>query len=112
VTAKFPFSSRAKAIDDIERLDAGRLRGRFDRPPTRRSSDEFAFRALSNIQIYEFSGARNPGIGERLELAMALSRGGEVKSVRIDSHTGDETCWLHGDGSCLSRRDVGVAISP
>jgi protein-L-isoaspartate(D-aspartate) O-methyltransferase len=72
---------------------------------TRRSADEFAVRVLSNVLIYEFSGARDPEVNERLRQAMAKSRGGEVKSIRTDSHSEDETCWLHGDGWCFSRRD-------
>lgn len=41
-------------------------------------------------------------------LAAALKRGGtaSVTSVRRDAHTADETCWMHGDGFCLSRRPV------
>jgi protein-L-isoaspartate(D-aspartate) O-methyltransferase len=29
----------------------------------------------------------------------------EVRSVRRDHHAEDETCWLHGEGWCLSRRE-------
>jgi len=72
---------------------------------TRRSDEEFGVRVLSNVFIYEFSGARDPEVNERLRQAMTNSRGHEVKSVRTDSHAEDETCWLHGDGWCLSRRD-------
>jgi protein-L-isoaspartate(D-aspartate) O-methyltransferase len=71
----------------------------------RRSEDEFSARALCPVMFYDFSGARDPRVSERLRQAMARSRGGEVKSVRCDQHVDDETCWLHGDGWCLSRRD-------
>lgn len=39
-------------------------------------------------------------------LAAALAAGdtGSVRSLRRDTHTADKTCWLHGDGICLSRR--------
>jgi protein-L-isoaspartate(D-aspartate) O-methyltransferase len=39
-------------------------------------------------------------------LAAALARGDAetVRSLRRESHAADETCWLHGDGVCLSRR--------
>jgi len=38
--------------------------------------------------------------------AAALARGGmeEVKSLRREVHTADESCWMHCDGFCLSRR--------
>ena len=72
---------------------------------TRRSADEFAVRVLSNVFIYEFNGARDAEVNERLRRAIESGRRGEVKSIRSDSHIEDETCWLHGDGWCLSRRD-------
>jgi len=28
-----------------------------------------------------------------------------VKSLRRDNHEEDETCWLHGEGWCLSHRE-------
>ena len=39
-------------------------------------------------------------------LSAALDGGDmdEVKSLRRDGHDADETCWMHGDGFCLSRR--------
>jgi protein-L-isoaspartate(D-aspartate) O-methyltransferase len=72
---------------------------------TRRSADEFAVRLLSNVFIYEFNGARDAEVNERLRRAIESGRRGEVKSIRSDSHIDDETCCLHGDGWCLSRRD-------
>jgi protein-L-isoaspartate(D-aspartate) O-methyltransferase len=41
-------------------------------------------------------------------LAAALRRGGDetVRSLRRDVHAADDTCWLHGDGICLSRRPL------
>jgi protein-L-isoaspartate(D-aspartate) O-methyltransferase len=72
---------------------------------TRRTSDEFHARMLCPTAFYEFSGARDPEVNERLRQAIAGSRGGEVKSIRSDRHEEEETCWLHGEGWCLSRRD-------
>jgi protein-L-isoaspartate(D-aspartate) O-methyltransferase len=39
-------------------------------------------------------------------LAAALKGGDvdKVRSLRRDAHDPDETCWMHGDGVCLSRR--------
>ena len=72
---------------------------------TRCTSDEFSARMLCPAAFYEFSGARDPKVNERLKQAIAGSRGGEVKSIRSDHHVEDETCWLHGEGWCLSRRE-------
>lgn len=42
------------------------------------------------------------------EAALAAALKGEdmetVKSLRRDAHARDETCWMHCDGFCLSRR--------
>jgi protein-L-isoaspartate(D-aspartate) O-methyltransferase len=37
-------------------------------------------------------------------LREAFARGGgeSVRSLRRDPHDADATCWLHGDGFCLS----------
>lgn len=39
-------------------------------------------------------------------LAAALESGemDAAKSVRRDAHESDETCWMHCEGFCLSRR--------
>ena len=39
-------------------------------------------------------------------LAAALAAGDEdsVRSLRTDMHIADESCWMHSDGACLSRR--------
>ena len=40
--------------------------------------------------------------------AAALAGGGmeDVKSLRRDGHTADESCWMHCDEFCLSRHDL------
>jgi hypothetical protein len=52
---------------------------------TRRSQDRFSSRALSQAMFYEFSGARDPAVSERLREAIARSRGDELRSVRSDA---------------------------
>jgi protein-L-isoaspartate(D-aspartate) O-methyltransferase len=41
-------------------------------------------------------------------LSAALAGGGmeEVKSLRREAHEPDDSCWMHCDGFCLSRRDL------
>jgi len=52
-------------------------------------------------------GGRDAALQERLR--QAYERGGalQVRSLRRDAHGEDESCWLHRDGACLSRRLLG-----
>ena len=72
----------------------------------RHDSDEFGAQFLCAAAFYEFSGARDLDVGSRLEQALTRDRGASVKSLRRKPHAEDETCWLHGDGWCLSRREI------
>ena len=67
----------------------------------------FAARHAGGVGIFHCAGARND------EEAAALSRALDdpvgqraLKSLRRDRHDADESCWLHGDGWCLSRREL------
>jgi protein-L-isoaspartate(D-aspartate) O-methyltransferase len=74
---------------------------------TRRADDEFAARFPCRAGFIDFKGARNQKASRRLEAALDRDRGAAVKSLRRDTHTKDEVCWLHGEGWCLSRLDPG-----
>jgi protein-L-isoaspartate(D-aspartate) O-methyltransferase len=65
-------------------------------------SNAFAAKSVSGVKIYPCAGAREECAMRRL--SRALGEGGQrfVRSLRRDTHTHDETCWLHGDGYCLS----------
>jgi protein-L-isoaspartate(D-aspartate) O-methyltransferase len=55
--------------------------------------------------FYPCAGARNDEDLAALRQALNDGEGQRlVRSLRRDAHTKDETCWLHGDGWCLSRR--------
>ena len=73
---------------------------------TRLDGDEFSARFLCAAAFYEFAGARDPDVSSRLEQALTRDRGAGVKSLHRAPHPEEETCWLHGDGWCLSRREV------
>lgn len=75
----------------------------------RRGRNEFEARFLCSVWFYEFAGAREAEVSNRLAKAFAEDRGAGVKSVRADRHDEDATCWLHGDGWCLSRRELDPA---
>lgn len=62
----------------------------------------YAAAVVSGVGIYPCAGARERN-AERA-LVRALAGGGRrfIRSLRVDPHTADGTCWLHGDGYCLS----------
>jgi protein-L-isoaspartate(D-aspartate) O-methyltransferase len=70
---------------------------------SRVSRTVFSARSLCSVAFYEFSGARDGGVDERLRRAFKASSLDHVRSVRVDEHVEDDTCWLHGEGWCLSR---------
>jgi protein-L-isoaspartate(D-aspartate) O-methyltransferase len=75
----------------------------------RRTADQFDARFLCPVWFYEFAGARDAEVSNRLAQAFAQDRGAGVKSLRTDQHGEEATCWLHGDGWCLSSRQVDPA---
>jgi protein-L-isoaspartate(D-aspartate) O-methyltransferase len=64
----------------------------------------FAAAAISGVSIYPCTGARSAQAARLL--ARALGDGGQrfVRSLRLDQHAREATCWLHGEGHCLSTR--------
>jgi protein-L-isoaspartate(D-aspartate) O-methyltransferase len=72
----------------------------------------FSASFLCPVEFYPFSGARDPLVSERLAAALRDDRGARVRSLRCDAHQDDETCWLHGKGWCLSRREPEIADQP
>jgi protein-L-isoaspartate(D-aspartate) O-methyltransferase len=62
----------------------------------------YAAAVVSGVGIYPCAGARERG-AERA-LVRALAGGGRrfIRSLRLDPHAADGTCWLHGGGYCLS----------
>ncbi len=48
--------------------------------------------------------ARDPVSEAALAAAIKSGDMKNVRSLRRDAHTADETCWMHCDGFCLSRR--------
>jgi len=62
----------------------------------------YAASVVSGVGIYPCPGARERNA--ELALVRALAGGGRrfIRSLRVDQHMSDGTCWLHGDGYCLS----------
>ena len=96
--------------DDIPDLGGRDRRGRM-LLVTRDAEEGFASRFLCQVGFIDFSGARNPDISRRLTTALARDWGRSVQSLRRDHHAKGRTCWLHGEGWCLSRRPPVVTRS-
>ena len=76
---------------------------------TRRAEHQgYAARFAGHVGIYNFEGARDPESAERVDTAMRRGDAWTVKSLRREPHAEDESCWLHGEGWCLSRLDPGT----
>jgi protein-L-isoaspartate(D-aspartate) O-methyltransferase len=94
--------------------DGGRLllpmtteqRGGFMLRLDRRGS-ELAARSTGWAGFYPCAGARSEE--DQAALAEALNDGAgqqAVRSLRRNLHDRDETCWLHGNGWCLSKQEL------
>jgi protein-L-isoaspartate(D-aspartate) O-methyltransferase len=78
---------------------------------TRVSEMSFAARLQGGVGFIEFQGASDPETGSRLLEALRRNRADEVRSLRCEVHERDESCWLHGNGWCFSRREAIAAES-
>ena len=63
-------------------------------------------RFISGAGIYPCSGARDEERGRRLGESFARGFGelARVRSLRVDEHDQDESCWLHASDFCVSTR--------
>ena len=77
---------------------------------TRKTADLFAATLNGSVFFVDFAGARDPAVSNELALALKRDRGAAVRSLRCDAHEKDESCWLHGDGWCFSRRPASAAL--
>lgn len=60
---------------------------------------------LCRAWFIPFTGARDAALDARLATAIEAGHADLVRSVRLDRHVPDGSCWLHGDGFCVSWRD-------
>lgn len=90
---------------DGERPEAGM--GGFFR--ITRNADGFAAAFLCPTGIFHFTGARDVHANQLLARAWREQSAsvGRVASLRRDVHPQDTTCWVHGDGYCLSLAEPG-----
>ena len=71
---------------------------------TRKTADLYAATLNGSVFFVDFAGARDSAVSNELALALKRDRGAAVRSLHCDVHEKDESCWLHGDGWCFSRR--------
>jgi protein-L-isoaspartate(D-aspartate) O-methyltransferase len=85
-------------------LTAENGRGTVFRVERLTTAETFAAAAISGVGIFPCAGARSAQAARRL--GRALGDGGQrfVRSLRLDPHARENTCWLHGDGHCFSIR--------
>ncbi len=78
---------------------------------TRKTANLFAATLTGSVFFVDFEGARNSVINDELAHALKRDNGSSVRSLRLDAHEKDESCWLHGSGWCFSRRSA-ILASP
>lgn len=71
---------------------------------TRTAPSQFLATLHGSVLFVGFEGARNPATSHELARALKQDEGAGVHSLRCDLHKKDESCWLHGEGWCFSRR--------
>jgi protein-L-isoaspartate(D-aspartate) O-methyltransferase len=72
-----------------------------------RAADGLAARAAGTIGIFHADGLRDPAEAAAFASVQADAVGlAALKSLRRDPHDKEDTCWLHGAGWCLSKREL------
>lgn len=72
-----------------------------------RSERGLAARSLGWVGFYPCHGTRSVDGEAALDAALREPASQfTVRSLRRDMHETDDSCWLHGDGWCLSRREL------
>jgi protein-L-isoaspartate(D-aspartate) O-methyltransferase len=71
-----------------------------------RHGDAWAARSAGWVGFYPCAGARRTEDEAALNEALADPAGQQaVRSLRRDRHAKEGSCWLHGDGWCLSKQE-------
>jgi len=73
----------------------------------RRDCASYVANFSTGVAFIDCLGARDPALEGKLAAAFARKGGDAVKSLRMDAHAEDSSCWLHAAGWCLSKREPG-----
>lgn len=72
-----------------------------------KSGEAFAARSAGWVGIFPCAGARHDEEAAALARALADPAGQRaLRSLRRDPHDAEDSCWLHGVGWCLSKREL------
>jgi protein-L-isoaspartate(D-aspartate) O-methyltransferase len=71
-----------------------------------RCEPNFAARFIMGINIFNCEGARNPEEEKLLRDKFIAGGAKEVRSVRIEPHQIESSCWFHTENFCLSKADA------
>ena len=69
------------------------------------AGDRLAAALLCRAWFIPFAGGRDAAVDALLATAIEGGHGDLVRSLRLDRHVADGSCWVHGDGFCLSWRE-------
>jgi protein-L-isoaspartate(D-aspartate) O-methyltransferase len=69
----------------------------------RRQGAGWSARFLTPVAIYPCLGCRDENLNLRLREALGKGDWFSAQSLRRDPHEPDASCWLHGDGFCISK---------
>jgi len=72
---------------------------------TRKSANNFAAQLSYGTLFIPFTGACDPTIAAQLAEALSSDQGKPARSLRLDPHDKDDTCWLHSEIFCFSNRE-------
>ena len=71
-----------------------------------RRGANIAARSAGRVGFFPCAGARDDAEAMALQHALRDQAGlGQIKALRRDTHDAGESCWLHGNGWCLGRRE-------
>ena len=68
----------------------------------KREEGGYSVRVVSSVMIFPCIGTRDQESNQKLLQAVQRGTWASVRSLRVDEHEPGETCWLHGEGVCLS----------
>jgi protein-L-isoaspartate(D-aspartate) O-methyltransferase len=72
-----------------------------------RKGDDLAARSVGWVGFYPCAGARNAEDETAIGQALGDPVGQQaVRTLRRDRHDKDDSCWLHRNGWCLSKREL------
>jgi protein-L-isoaspartate(D-aspartate) O-methyltransferase len=86
-------------------LTSDRLGGYMLKVSRGESPDRLGADLLCRAWFIPFIGGRDATVDEKLATQIEAGHADLVRSLRRDHHVPDGSCWLHGEGFCLSWRD-------